>query len=980
MAGNSRTNILARVWTSCEETLKKILESRLFDCLVLFTVTISVISLAVEHHNQPERLTQVLWIADIICGVIFFVEMILKLLVSKGKYFINLYNIIDLVIIITSLNEFVTGKLPILRVLRVLRFLKLLQCMPYLQRKLGKLFGAVKKSPGFFLFLLCITFSFSTLGMLLFGGKFHFETVYGDIYSARKNFDTMELAMITVFEVYTKDSWNRVLYSAISSTSPWATLYFFMITMLGNYVVLNVLVGMVIQSFRSVPKPNTNLLPGPGPGPSRTPVTILAPDQHHALPDIIDESLTFIERIVRWFRNHMDWSLFMLSPRNRFRVFCQRVVFHSMFEIVFLVLIFLSYIPLIIERPGINPQSMERFFLKVSNYTFSAVFLVEMLLKVFAMGLFFGKDSYSRSGWNIMDGLLVILSLVHICISLVGTSEPTVLSTLRVFRVLRMLRSLRLIKRAPRLKLAVEALQASIKPISSVVLMCAAWLLFYATLGVQLFKGKFFHCLGQDITNITTKSDCLTAGYKWVRKPFNFDNTPQAMLSLFVMFSRSGWMTIMYDGLDAVGVDLQPIKDYNDWMHLYFISFMVVNFLLLDMFIGVMVETFRECHREQRRGDEAGDEQQQHRVQEPEDTQYFSNYPWLRRRIHTLCTSRFMELFTANVVFVSTIFMGLEHYNQPHYVGLIVQCSFGVFTVILIIEVLLRLVAFGVLRFMTDGWNLLDLLVVLFSLLKVIFHQLNMSRIIPINPGLFRVFRLLRLSQVLRNKRARILLSTVQKTILQVGSICFLFVFFFCIYAALGVQLFGRLVCTEDYRCLGINQYINFRHFGTALLALYQIATGDNWSGILKDTLKECPPDAYICSNFLSWVTPIYFISFVVMAQFTLLNLVIAAIMQALEDSTQGIQIGLSLADASFELLLICTIEFLPTLAHRSQRDARDRCRLERPSTPAIIENEWRLHAADAQTASDVSAQSSSAMRAARTSTSEFDASGVSVR
>lgn len=43
----------------------------------------------------------------------------------------------------------------------------------------------------------------------------------------------------------------------------------------------------------------------------------------------------------------------------------------------------------------------------------------------------------------------------------------------------------------------------------------------------QLFKGKFYHCLGVDIRNITNRSDCVAANYKWVHHKYNFDNLGQ---------------------------------------------------------------------------------------------------------------------------------------------------------------------------------------------------------------------------------------------------------------------------------------------------------------------------------------------------------------------------------------------------------------------------------------------------------------------
>lgn len=109
----------------------------------------------------------------------------------------------------------------------------------------------------------------------------------------------------------------------------------------------------------------------------------------------------------------------------------------------------------------------------------------------------------------------------------------------------------------------------------------------------QLFKGKFYYCVGFDVKNITNRSDCLAANYRWVHHKYNFDNlgqvramivfvtvvchrrrfinqgdTPlpfvcllQALMSLFVLASKDGWVNIMYHGLDAVGIDQQVIKD-----------------------------------------------------------------------------------------------------------------------------------------------------------------------------------------------------------------------------------------------------------------------------------------------------------------------------------------------------------------------------------------------------------------------------------
>ncbi|KAE8289545.1 Voltage-dependent T-type calcium channel subunit alpha-1 [Larimichthys crocea] len=371
-----------------------------------------------------------------------------------------------------------------------------------------------------------------------------------------------------------------------------------------------------------------------------------------------------------------------------------------------------------------------------------------MLIKVLAHGLMFGKETYCRSPWNAVDGLLVVLSVVDTIVSLTSSGKNNKLGILKVLRLLRTLRPLRVIKRAPKLKLAVEALIASIKPIGNIVLICCAFFLFYGILGVQLFKGKFFYCAGQDTRNITSKSECLSADYQWVRKTYHFDNLPQALLSLFVMFSKDSWVNIMYDRLDAVEADKQSL------------------------------------------------------------------------------------------------------------------------------------------------WNLLDVGVALISIISIAVDKTK-AHVIPFNPSILRVCRVLRLAQVLKAKRLRLLLRTIIKTLSQVENICLLFMFFFFIYAVLSVELFGRLSCSDHNPCHGLYRYANFRHFGMALLTLYQVCTGDNWSGIMRDTLRLCRPGDDGCLSYLHLASPIWFTSFVVMGQFMLVNLVVAAIMQALEESNENKAINL---------------------------------------------------------------------------------------
>ncbi|XP_054441371.1 voltage-dependent T-type calcium channel subunit alpha-1G isoform X1 [Pteronotus mesoamericanus] len=615
------------------------------------------------------------------------------------------------------------------------------------------------------------------------------------------------------------------------------------------------------------------------------------------------------ERMRAWIRARLpaccrerdSWSAYIFPPQSRFRLLCHRIITHKMFDHVVLVIIFLNCITIAMERPKIDPHSAERIFLTLSNYVFTAVFLAEMTVKVVALGWCFGEQAYLRSSWNVLDGLLVLISIIDILVSMVSDSGTKILGMLRVLRLLRTLRPLRVISRAQGLKLVVETLMSSLKPIGNIVVICCAFFIIFGILGVQLFKGKFFVCQGEDTRNITNKSDCAEASYRWVRHKYNFDNLGQALMSLFVLASKDGWVDIMYDGLDAVGVDQQPIMNHNPWMLLYFISFLlIVAFFVLNMFVGVVVENFHKCRQHQEEEEARRREEKRLRrlekkrrskekqMAEAQCKPYYSDYSRFRLLVHHLCTSHYLDLFITGVIGLNVVTMAMEHYQQPQILDEALKICNYIFTVIFVLESVFKLVAFGFRRFFQDRWNQLDLAIVLLSIMGITLEEIEVNASLPINPTIIRIMRVLRIARVLKLLKMavgmRALLDTVMQALPQVGNLGLLFMLLFFIFAALGVELFGDLECDETHPCEGLGRHATFRNFGMAFLTLFRVSTGDNWNGIMKDTLRDCDQES-TCYNTV--ISPIYFVSFVLTAQFVLVNVVIAVLMKHLEESNK---------------------------------------------------------------------------------------------
>ncbi|TWW69636.1 Voltage-dependent T-type calcium channel subunit alpha-1H, partial [Takifugu flavidus] len=1112
-------NGVVRAWVGFREKLKRIVESKYFNRGIMIAILVNTLSMGIEYHEQPEELTDVLEISNIVFTSMFVLEMGFMLLAfGLFGYIRNPYNIFDSIIVIISVWEIIgqsDGGLSVLRTFRLLRVLKLVRFLPALRRQLVVLMKTMDNVATFCMLLMLFIFTFSILGMHLFGCKFSFRTESGDTIPDRKNFDSLLWAIVTVFQILTQEDWNVVLYNGMASTSPWAALYFVALMTFGNYVLFNLLVAILVEGFQAEGDANrsesddekksnnseedekveqfrdtelkmyslmmtanghidphgtvappiimrTAATPMPTPKSSLGPESMLGDDlmyrdgvtgevglgvseagiaraesrrgsstsmeplaydqrslalsspgrrsplpprswgsrrsswnslgrapslkrrdtsgeresllsgeggeedsgEHVAevaannrlwpeplellqastlCPAMVAESgdcngrtLTYDPNInpdtkddsspeedmdddsslcywikkelhnlkPRWCKEHEDWTLYLFSPESQCRAWCQSVISHKLFDHVVLVFIFLNCITIALERPDIQPHSTERVFLSVSNYVFTVIFMAEMAVKVVALGFCFGTQTYLQSSWNVLDGLLVFVSLVDILVSLAYTGGNRILGILRVLRLLRTLRPLRVISRAPGLKLVVETLITSLRPIGNIVLICCAFFIVFGILGVQLFKGKFYHCEGLDTKNITNKSDCFQANYRWIRRKYNFDNLIQALMTLFVLSCKDGWVNIMYDGLDAVGVDQQPVRNHNPWMLLYFISFLlIVSFFVLNMFVGVVVENFHKCRQDQEEEEARLREEKRLKMiekkrrskenggAEAKQRPYYADYSPLRLSIHTLCTSHYLDLFITIIICINVFTMSIEHYNQPQYLEEVLKYCNYVFTFIFVIEALLKLVAFGIQRFFKDRWNQLDIGIVALSIMGITLEELKLSAALPINPTIIRIMRVLRIARVLKllkmAKGMRALLDTVMQALPQVGNLGLLFMLLFFIYAALGVELFGKLECNDNNPCEGLSRHATFENFGMAFLTLFRVSTGDNWNGIMKDTLRECRPEDRHCLTYLPWVSPIYFVTFVLMAQFVLVNVVVAVLMKHLEESNK---------------------------------------------------------------------------------------------
>ena len=132
---------------SCLKRTRKSIRSKVtskyFDRFIILAIIINTIVMGIEHHGQSELITNLLEYSNLFFTVLFFFEMLLKL-IGEGclKYIKNPYNLFDGTIVIISLIELYQTKsgLMVLRTFRLLRVLKLVRFMPGLRHQLVSAF------------------------------------------------------------------------------------------------------------------------------------------------------------------------------------------------------------------------------------------------------------------------------------------------------------------------------------------------------------------------------------------------------------------------------------------------------------------------------------------------------------------------------------------------------------------------------------------------------------------------------------------------------------------------------------------------------------------------------------------------------------------------------------------------------------------------------------------------------------------------
>uniref|UniRef100_A0A8B9ZYG8 Voltage-dependent L-type calcium channel subunit alpha n=1 Tax=Anas zonorhyncha TaxID=75864 RepID=A0A8B9ZYG8_9AVES len=945
-----------------------------FYWLVIVLVFLNTLTISSEHYNQPDWLTQIQDIANKVLLALFTCEMLVKMYsLGLQAYFVSLFNRFDCFVVCGGIVETILVELEIMsplgisvfRCVRLLRIFKVTRHWASLSNLVASLLNSMKSIASLLLLLFLFIIIFSLLGMQLFGGKFNFD----ETQTKRSTFDNFPQALLTVFQILTGEDWNAVMYDGImayggpSSSGMIVCIYFIILFICGNYILLNVFLAIAVDNLADAESLNTAQKEEAEEKERKKNAQLFCflvsfihkekgededKDPYPPCEDEEDEEeepevpagprprriseLNMKEKITPIPEGS---AFFIFSSTNPIRVGCHRLINHHIFTNLILVFIMLSSVSLAAEDP-IRSHSFRNNILGYFDYAFTAIFTVEILLKMTAFGAFLHKGSFCRNYFNLLDLLVVGVSLVSFGI------QSSAISVVKILRVLRVLRPLRAINRAKGLKHVVQCVFVAIRTIGNIMIVTTLLQFMFACIGVQLFKGKFYRCTDEAKQN---PEECrgIYIVYKdgdvdnpmvkervWQNSDFNFDNVLSAMMALFTVSTFEGWPALLYKAIDSNGENVGPVYNYRVEISIFFIIYIIIiAFFMMNIFVGFVIVTFQEQGEQEYKNCELDKNQRQcveYALKARPLRRYIPKNPYQYKFWYVVNSTGF-EYIMFVLIMLNTLCLAMQHYGQSKLFNDAMDIMNMVFTGVFTVEMVLKLIAFKPKGYFSDAWNTFDSLIVIGSIVDVVLSEadhyftdawntfdalivvgsvvdiaiteVNVSKNVNfISPNslfltkvysarisitFFRLFRVMRLVKLLsRGEGIRTLLWTFIKSFQALPYVALLIAMLFFIYAVIGMQVFGKVAMRDNNQ---INRNNNFQTFPQAVLLLFRCATGEAWQEIMLACLpgKRCDPESdynpgeeYTCgSNFAI----IYFISFYMLCAFLIINLFVAVIM-----------------------------------------------------------------------------------------------------
>ncbi|XP_015186705.1 PREDICTED: voltage-dependent calcium channel type A subunit alpha-1 isoform X20 [Polistes dominula] len=808
------------------------------------------------------------------------------------------------------------------------------------------------------------------------------------------SFDNIGFAMLTVFQCITMEGWTSILYwtnDALGSTYNW--IYFIPLIVLGSFFMLNLVLGVLSGEFAKEREKVENRQ------------TFLKLRRQQQLERELNCYLNWIckaeEVILAEERTTEEEKMHILEVRKRaqakkkklknlgkskstdteeedaeddqddgfsrpsyfksrvknkgtcmqfwraekrFRFWIRNSVKSQNFYWFVIVLVFFNTVCVAVEHYD-QPQWLTDF-LYYAEFVFLALFMMEMFIKVYALG----PRTYFESSFNRFDCVVISGSIFEVIWSAVKSGS----FGLSVLRALRLLRIFKVTKYWKSLRNLVISLLSSMRSIISLLFLLFLFILIFALLGMQLFGGQFNFDSGTP--------------------PTNFNTFPIALLTVFQILTGEDWNEVMYYGIESQGGHRKGMM-----YSLYFIVLVLFgNYTLLNVFLAIAVDNLANAQELSAAEEEEQEEDKEKQMQEidkeietlqkpndgtaskteicpPSPNQNFKDgkggkqaseekkqdedddtgpkpmLPYssmfilsptnpVRRAAHWVVNLRYFDFFIMVVISLSSIALAAEdpvweHSPRNEILNYFDYAFTGVFT----IEMILKIIDLGVIlhpgSYLREFWNIMDAVVVICAAVSFAFDMTgssagqNLSTIKSL-----RVLRVLRpLKTIKRVPKLKAVFDCVVNSLKNVINILIVYILFQFIFAVIAVQLFnGKFFhCSDESKytkkdCQGqyfvyeenvmlpepkkrewTSQCFHYDNVMAAMLTLFAVQTGEGWPQILQHSMAATYEDKGPIQNFRIEMSIFYIVYFIVFP-FFFVNIFVALIIITFQEQGEA--------------------------------------------------------------------------------------------
>ncbi|XP_056868422.1 sodium channel protein type 4 subunit alpha-like isoform X4 [Takifugu flavidus] len=244
-------------WLKVKQLVKVMVMDPFLDLAITICIVLNTLFMAMEHYPMTEEFNGMLSIGNLVFSGIFTAEMVLKIIALDPYYYFQTgWNIFDSIIVCLSLMELglsnVEG-LSVLRSFRLLRVFKLARSWPTLNTLIKIIGNSMGALGNLTLVLAIIVFIFAVVGMQLFGKNYQdcVCKISKDCTLPRWHMKDFFHSFLIVFRVLCGE-WIESMWDCMEvAGQPLCILVFMLVMVIGNLVLLNLFLALLLSSFSS---------------------------------------------------------------------------------------------------------------------------------------------------------------------------------------------------------------------------------------------------------------------------------------------------------------------------------------------------------------------------------------------------------------------------------------------------------------------------------------------------------------------------------------------------------------------------------------------------------------------------------------------------------------------------------------------------------------------------------------------------------